>query len=273
MSGVKVHGDDTPLPVLTPGNGKTKTGRLWTYVRDDGPAGDTAAPAVWFAYSPDRKGEHPWLHLQTFNGTLQAEAYAAARSLRRRLRAVQAVLRGFDSLPGSVLAARRLEQGGVYASLFELRRALPQRMSRLHRQRSCQPRRSSQIPSRQGLAMADPKHSQRPGIVLQQACFNRMAIREGVERRQNGDAPPCAIATAARPAALRSLRKACRAFANLRCKVSDASPYRYRCRYRVEGQALSTAPLRYACGGTRGIRGPGISAQRGSRQRPDSVVG
>ena len=41
------------------GTGKTKTGRLWIYVRDDRPAGRAAAPAVWFAYSPDRRGEHP----------------------------------------------------------------------------------------------------------------------------------------------------------------------------------------------------------------------
>jgi transposase len=53
----KLHADDTPVPVLAPGQGKTKTGRLWTYVRDDRPAGNTTAPAVWFAYSPDRKGE------------------------------------------------------------------------------------------------------------------------------------------------------------------------------------------------------------------------
>jgi transposase len=64
--------DDTPVPVLAPGRGKTKTGRLWTYVRDDRPAGDTGAPAVWFAYSPDRKGEHPAQHLEKFRGTLQA---------------------------------------------------------------------------------------------------------------------------------------------------------------------------------------------------------
>src|SRR5207253_9534688 len=55
----KLHADDTPVPVLAPGNGKTKTGRLWTYVRDDRPAGEMTAPAVRFAYSPDRKGEHP----------------------------------------------------------------------------------------------------------------------------------------------------------------------------------------------------------------------
>jgi transposase len=54
-----VHADDTPLPVLAPGRGKTKTGRLWTYVRDERPAAGEVAPAVWFAFSPDRKGEHP----------------------------------------------------------------------------------------------------------------------------------------------------------------------------------------------------------------------
>jgi hypothetical protein len=49
---------------------------LWTYVRDDRPAGDQTPPAVWFAYTPDRKGEHPQAHLSKFKGTLQADAYA-----------------------------------------------------------------------------------------------------------------------------------------------------------------------------------------------------
>ena len=76
MGAAKLHADDTPVPVLQPGLGKTKTGRLWTYVRDDRPAGDATPPAVWFAYSPDRKGEHPQNHLRAFTGTLQADAYA-----------------------------------------------------------------------------------------------------------------------------------------------------------------------------------------------------
>jgi transposase len=71
----KLHADDVPVPVLEPGNGKTKTGRLWTYVRDDRPAGSTDAPAVWFAYSADRKSEHPAHHLETFCGTLQADGF------------------------------------------------------------------------------------------------------------------------------------------------------------------------------------------------------
>jgi transposase len=81
MAAGKLHADDTPVPVLAPGNGRTKTGRLWTYVRDDRPAGDTAVPAVWFAYSPDRKGEHPKQHLRMFQGALQADAYAGFNQL------------------------------------------------------------------------------------------------------------------------------------------------------------------------------------------------
>ena len=76
MGAGKVHADDTPVPVLDPGRGKTKTGRLWTYVRDDRPAGSDDPPAVLFRYSPDRRGEHPKEHLKSFTGVLQADAYA-----------------------------------------------------------------------------------------------------------------------------------------------------------------------------------------------------
>jgi transposase len=76
MAAEKLHADDTPVPVLAPGLGKTKTGRLWTYVRDDRPAGDETPAAVWFAYTPDRKGEHPKGHLSKFTGMLQADGYA-----------------------------------------------------------------------------------------------------------------------------------------------------------------------------------------------------
>jgi transposase len=81
LAGSKVYGDDTPVPVLAPGNGRTKTGRLWTYVRDDRPAAQTTAPAVWFAYSEDRKGEHPRRHLKDFSGALQADAYSGLHHL------------------------------------------------------------------------------------------------------------------------------------------------------------------------------------------------
>jgi len=81
MAGPKIHADDTPVPVLAPGNGKTKTGRLWTYVRDDRPAAQPTPPAVWFAYSEDRRGEHPEQHLRPFTGALQADAYSGLHHL------------------------------------------------------------------------------------------------------------------------------------------------------------------------------------------------
>jgi len=81
LATAKLHADDIPVPVLAPGNGKTKIGRLWTYVRDDRPAGDTTPSAVWFAYSPDRRGEHPRQHLRSFRGFLQADGYAGFHHL------------------------------------------------------------------------------------------------------------------------------------------------------------------------------------------------
>lgn len=85
-----VHGDDTPIPVLAPGRGKTKTGRLWTYVCDQRPAAGEAAPAAWFAYTPDRKGEHPQRHLNGFTGILQADGYAGFSRLYDSGRVTQA---------------------------------------------------------------------------------------------------------------------------------------------------------------------------------------
>jgi hypothetical protein len=71
----EIHGDDTTLKVLAPTMGKTKTGRLWVYVRDGRPHGDTTPPAVCYFYSPDRKGERPREHLKDFKGILHADAY------------------------------------------------------------------------------------------------------------------------------------------------------------------------------------------------------
>jgi transposase len=84
MSAERVHADDTTVPVLDPGLGHTKTGRLWCYVRDDRPFAGTAAPAVLYRYSPDRKGEHPRTHLAQFRGILQADGYAGYAGLYER---------------------------------------------------------------------------------------------------------------------------------------------------------------------------------------------
>lgn len=81
LTASKLHAGDTPIPVLAADNGRTKTARLWTYVRDDRPAGDTTPPAVWFAYTPDCKGIHPQTHFAKFEGLLQADAYAGFNAL------------------------------------------------------------------------------------------------------------------------------------------------------------------------------------------------
>ena len=125
----KVHADDTPLPVLDPGRGKTRTARLWTYVRDDRPAGCLDPPAVWYRYSPDRKGIHPQTHLAGFTGILQADGYAGYAPLyaqgvreaacwahaRRKFHEVYAV----DQSPLAGEAIRRI--GLLYAIEREIR--------------------------------------------------------------------------------------------------------------------------------------------------------
>ena len=75
----RIHADDTTVPVLA--RNKCKTGRLWTYVRDDTPFGGTAAPAALFYYSPDRAAEHPETHLANYTGICQADAYSGYNGL------------------------------------------------------------------------------------------------------------------------------------------------------------------------------------------------
>jgi transposase len=81
MAAEKLHVDDTPVPVLAPGTGKTKTGRLWVYLRDERPFGGRAPPAVLYRYSPDRKAEHPRAQLAHFHGFLQADGYSGFGAL------------------------------------------------------------------------------------------------------------------------------------------------------------------------------------------------
>jgi transposase len=148
MSGTKLHGDDTPIPVLAPGNGKTKVARLWTYVRDDRPAGDAAPPAVWFAYSPDRKGEHPYAHLRNFTGTLQADAYAGFNALYETGRVHEAACwaharRKFHELhalrPNAVTEEALRRIGELYDIEREIR-GQPPDLRRQIRQRDAVPR-------------------------------------------------------------------------------------------------------------------------------------
>ena len=76
MAGRVIHADDTPVDVLAPGTGKTKTGRLWVYLRDERPHAGTTPPAVLYRYTPDRKGEHCRAELANFTGWLHADGYS-----------------------------------------------------------------------------------------------------------------------------------------------------------------------------------------------------
>jgi transposase len=80
----KIFADDTPIPVLDPGRGRTKTGRLWVYTCDDRPWGGPDPPAAVYFYSPDRKSERPASHLERFHGVLQVDGYAGFERLTAR---------------------------------------------------------------------------------------------------------------------------------------------------------------------------------------------
>jgi transposase len=151
LAGDKLHVDDTPVPVLAPGNGKTKTGRLWTYVRDDRPSGSVVPPAVWFAYSPDRKGVHPQTHLASYAGILQADAYAGFNALFETGRMVEAACwahsrRKFYDLhharPSAFTEEAQLRIGELYAVEAKIRGRPPdeRRQARQARQEQARPR-------------------------------------------------------------------------------------------------------------------------------------
>ena len=92
LAAERLHGDDTTVPILA--KGRTITGHIWTYVRDDRPFGGRAPPAALYYASRDRRQEHPTRHLQGFTGILQADAYSGYNELYARSRA-----------PGPVTAA------------------------------------------------------------------------------------------------------------------------------------------------------------------------
>jgi hypothetical protein len=81
FASTKLHTDDTPVPMLDPGRGKTKTARLWVHAIDDRAHAGPGKPAVWFAFTTDRKAEHPQSMLKTFEGHLQADAYTGYKAV------------------------------------------------------------------------------------------------------------------------------------------------------------------------------------------------
>ena len=86
LTGSAIHADDTPVRMLAPGSGRTKTARLWTYVRDERPWSGPAPPAALYRFSADRKGVHPARHLANFQGWMHADGYAGFEELYRSSR-------------------------------------------------------------------------------------------------------------------------------------------------------------------------------------------
>jgi hypothetical protein len=120
LAAERLHGDDTPVPVLA--KGKTDTGRLWIYMRDDRPFAGGAPPAALFRYSRDRRGAHPAAHLAGWAGILQADAYAGFGELyaadRRPGSATQALCwsharRRFFELADIAASARSRGAGAI----------------------------------------------------------------------------------------------------------------------------------------------------------------
>lgn len=83
LKGKVIFTDDTPVNMLAPGTGKTQTGRLWVYARDERPWSGGAPPAAWYQFSPDRRGAHPKDHLSRFKGWMHADGYAGYEELYR----------------------------------------------------------------------------------------------------------------------------------------------------------------------------------------------
>jgi transposase len=124
LAAPKVHADDTPVKVLAPGNGKTRTGRLWVYVRDDRPAAGADASAAWYRYSPDRKGEHPRAHLAGFSGTLQADAYGGWNGLYDSGRVTEAACWAHARRPWWELYEEHRDEQGLAAQALRRIQAL-----------------------------------------------------------------------------------------------------------------------------------------------------
>ena len=134
----RLHGDDTTVPVMA--KGKTDTGRLWNYVRDDRPFGGADPPAVVFRYSRDRRGEHPQAHLATWSGILQADAFAGYGELYAADRHAGLILeagcfaharRKFFELADVEGAARKKSRGEKTGQIYPIALEAVQRLDAL----------------------------------------------------------------------------------------------------------------------------------------------
>ena len=147
MASDTLHVDDTPVPVLAPGTGKTKTGRLWTYVRDERPFAGKRPPTALFFYSADRKGAHPQRHLKDFRGVIHADGYAGFNELFAGNRIAEAACwahvrrKFFDvhAATGSPIAKEALDRIGDLYKVEKTITGLPPERRLQERQKRSQP--------------------------------------------------------------------------------------------------------------------------------------
>lgn len=145
LRGQAIFADDTPVSMLSPGSGKTKTARLWAYVRDERPWVGTAPPAAWYRFSTDRRAARPLDHLGRFQGWMHADGYAGFEELYRsgRVREVACMAhirrKFFDvhAAQGSEVAAEALQRiAALYAVEQEARGQPPDRRAELRQARA-----------------------------------------------------------------------------------------------------------------------------------------
>ncbi|ACL59214.1 IS66-like element ISMno13 family transposase [Methylobacterium nodulans] len=122
----KLFADETSAPVLDPGRGRTKTGQLWAYARDDRPWGGTDPPGVAYVYAPDRTAKQPIAHLAGFRGVLQVDGYDGYKALARQGEVRLAycwshVRRAFYDLDGPIAAEVLTRIAGLYRIEAEIR--------------------------------------------------------------------------------------------------------------------------------------------------------
>jgi len=138
LTGERLHGDDTTVPVMA--KGKTDTVRLWVYVRDDQPFAGADPPAALFHYSRDRRGDHPQAHLASWSGILQADAYGGYGELYREGRAPGPILeagcfaharRKFFELADVTAGARLKSRGERAGTIYPIALEAVQRLDAL----------------------------------------------------------------------------------------------------------------------------------------------
>lgn len=143
--GQAIFADDTPIKMQAPGNGRTKTARIWTYVRDDRPWAGDDPPAAWYRFTVDRKGAHPAEHLADYKGWMHADGYSGFNDLYRsggvhEVACMAHIRRKFTDVyqsEGSIIAEEAIKRiAGLYGVEKEARGQSPDERVRLRQARA-----------------------------------------------------------------------------------------------------------------------------------------